>query len=100
MKVINAAQLLVLIAIPFALWAEQDSISNKHYHFNYWIDLPISAGGYIYNYYGQIALKEKPILDLETINSLDPMDVPGFDRIATRQDPEVAQNAHKISNFG
>ena len=85
----------------FILFAQkQDSLKNKVYKVNPFIDVPITAVAAVTNFLGLRLIDQKSILDSMTIINLDPHDVNWFDRSATRQNADFAPTAQTISDFG
>lgn len=78
----------------------QSDTSEKVYSYNYWIDIPSIVLGFGYNFYGQERLRNYPRLDSMDYIHLSPSDINRFDRSATRQDPDFANDAHSLSDFG
>ncbi len=72
---------------------------EKIYHFNYWIDVPLTAFGIAYNFYGQEQLRKAPRLSPEQCAHLSPDDINAFDRGAVKQDPAFANKAHNLSDI-
>lgn len=67
---------------------------------NYKIDIPLTAGLYIGNYFGFDQLGKKPELNQEQISFLDMKDVSAFDRIALKQSSSNRYQAQKLSDWG
>ena len=78
----------------------QTDSSENVYGYNYWIDIPSIVLGFGFNFYGQERLRNYPRLDSSDYINLGPSDINRFDRSATRQDPEFANDAHNLSDFG
>lgn len=70
------------------------------YAFNYWYDVSSVVVGFAFNAWGQQYLRDIPVLDSSDFINLKPSDINGFDRSATRQDPDFADQAHDLSDYG
>ena len=77
-----------------------DSLKNQVYILNLLIDIPLTVVASATNYWGLVVVDQKPVLDSMTIINLDPNDVNGFDRSATRQEADFAPKAQKLSDYG
>jgi len=80
--------------------AQEQNSTYKVYNIKPWIDVSITIVGGITNYYGLQVIHDKPKFESATVVNLDPKDVNWFDRSATKQDPDFAETAHIISNYG
>lgn len=89
--------ILLLFTTNKSVLAEQNDSSI--YHFNYWIDVPITVFGIAYNFYGQEQLRQAPRLSPEQYENLSPSDINAFDRLAAKQDPLFANKAHNLSDI-
>lgn len=105
-KSISQRFIITLAAIGFlfsidhsaqAQFKRKDSV----YAFNYWVDVPVTIAGHAFNIWGQNYLFNLPKLTYEDYKDLTPEDVKiPFDRVAARQDPEFADRAHDLSDYG
>ena len=77
---------------------EKDSLRQKVYHLNYYVDLPVTAVAMATSFWGFAVVDKKSPLDSITIIGLNANDVNGFDRSATWQDPGFAPTARRISD--
>ena len=77
---------------------ERDSLRQKVYHINYYVDVPVTIVGITTASLGFALVDRKPPLDSLTIIGLDANDINRFDRSATWQDPEFAPVSRKISD--
>ena len=90
---------LLLAAMTCNLWAgEKDSLRQKVYHLNYYVDVPVTSVGIATAFWGFSVVDKKPLLDSLTIIGLDAGNINRFDRSATWQDPEFAPVSRKISD--
>lgn len=90
---------LFLTATIFNLYAgEKDSLRQKVYSINYFIDVPLTVVGIASASFGFSVVDRKPLLDSLSIISLDAKNINRFDRPATWQDPEFAPVSRKISD--
>lgn len=80
------------------LQAQADSLVPKVYHINHSVDIPLTILTSATAFGGFIVVDKKPVLDSMTIIGLDANDINRFDRSATRQDPEFAPVARRISD--
>ena len=80
------------------LWGQADSLAPKVYHLNYTLDIPVTILTSATAFGGFIVVDKKSALDSLTIMGLDANDINRFDRSATRQDPEFAPVARRISD--
>ncbi len=78
----------------------QSKRKDSVYALNYWIDIPVAAATHAFNIWGQDYLFNLPTLEYEDYKDLTPEDVIPFDRIAARQDPAFADEAHELSDYG
>jgi len=77
---------------------ERDSLRQKVYHINYYVDVPVTIVGITTASLGFALVDRKPPLDSLKIIGLDANDINRFDRSATWQDPEFAPVSRKISD--
>ncbi len=91
--------LAVLIMLLLSISLRAQKKDSSVYNLNYWVDIPLTTFGIIYNFHGQKELREAPRLRPDQYSSLSPMDVNAFDRSAARQDPAFANKAHKLSDI-
>jgi len=77
---------------------EKDSLRQKVYHVNYYVDVPVTAVGIATAFLGFSVVDRKPPLDSLSIMDLDANDINRFDRSATWQDPEFAPISRNISD--
>ena len=77
---------------------EKDSLRQKVYRINYYIDVPATVVGIATASFGFAVVDRKPLLDSLTIIGLDANNINRFDRSATWQDPEFAPVSRKISD--
>ena len=92
---------IFLVSVIFNLYAQEKdslSLSQKVYHLNYWVDIPLTAVAAVTASLGAVAVDNKSPLDSLTIIGLDANDINGFDRSATWQDAEFAPTARRISD--
>lgn len=73
---------------------------NKIYKLNYYVDVPVTVGMYAFNFYGLYLINEKPLLNIDQVNSLDKNDIWAFDRSAVLQTHSHASQARTISDIG
>ena len=73
---------------------------EKVYHMNYKIDIPVTAGLIIGNYFGFQQLMRKPELTPEQISFLDINEVGSFDRSALKLSPSNMYQAQSLSDWG
>ena len=90
--------LLIMLFIP--LLAQGQEEQKPLYHFNPWWEVPFTISGFVFNFFGQQALVDKPRLVPADYQGLSPKDVGWFDRSATRQDPDFADEAQVLSDIG
>lgn len=74
------------------------TVRNNVYSVNYKISLPAIAVGAAVGIIGQERSRAKDDISITTLSELDPDDVPRFDRLALRQDPDKAEEARKFSD--
>lgn len=90
---------ILLAAMICNLWAgEKDSLRQKVYQLNYYVDIPLTTVGIATAFWGFSIADSKAPLDSLTIIGLDPGNINRFDRSATWQDPEFAPVSRKISD--
>ena len=77
---------------------EKDSLRQKVYHLNYYVDLPLTTVGIATAFWGFSVVDKKPVLDSLSIIALDANNINRFDRSATWQDPEFAPISRNISD--
>ena len=99
------SRFLLIFALIFASLIPESKAQFKRnldsvYAFNYWIDVPVTLAGHTFNIWGQQYLFNLPKLTYDDYKDLTPEDVIPFDRIATRQDPDFAEQAHDLSDYG
>lgn len=82
------------------LMAQKADTTQSVYRVRWGVDIPITAVAFGTNFLGLQLVNEKPEFTLEEIAALDPNDVNSFDRGATRQDPDFADQAQVISDIG
>ncbi|MDX1409550.1 MAG: hypothetical protein R3330_15490, partial [Saprospiraceae bacterium] len=70
------------------------------YDVNYWVSVPALAIGLYVTTEGHERVNDRALLSEALLNSLDPDVVPGFDRIALRQDVSRYKRALDVSDFG
>jgi len=90
--------LFLIVCSVFAVG--QDSLKNRVYKVNPFIDIPVAAVAAATNYWGLRIVDRKPDLDSLTIINLDPSSVNRFDRSAIWQDVDFAPKARKLSDYG
>jgi len=92
---------IFLVSVIFNLYAQEKdslSLSQKVYHLNYWVDIPLTAVAAVTASLGAVAVDNKSPLDSLTIIGLDANDINRFDRSATWQDADFAPTARRISD--
>ncbi|MCJ7718210.1 MAG: phosphatase PAP2 family protein, partial [Anaerolineales bacterium] len=77
---------------------EKDSLRQKVYHLNYYVDVPVTTVSIATAFWGFAVVDKKPPLDSLTIIGLDANNINRFDRSATWQDPEFAPISRNISD--
>jgi len=77
----------------------KQSDSTSVYSVNRKIEIPVSAGLLVANYYGFSYLETKPGLSYTEVQNLDVNDIFPFDRIATKQDPSYRVRAQELSDL-
>ncbi len=106
MALISKTSKNVLVFCIFILMAMNmqaggpDSLKNRVYKMNYWVDVPLTAVTIATHFWGMKLVDSKPILDSATILGLDALDINRFDRSATWQDAEFAPKARTLSDYG
>jgi len=75
---------------------------DKVYKLNYKVEIPVTVGLFGLNFCGLYLLGQKPILEIEQINSLDKNDIWAFDRNAVLQtySHDKSEQARTISDIG
>ena len=95
-KIVISILLTTVICNLYA--GEKDTLRQKVYRINYYVDVPATTVGLITASLGFAVVDRKPPLDSLTIIGLDANDINGFDRSATWQDQEFAPVSRKISD--
>lgn len=90
--------LFLIAAICNLSAGEKDSLRQKVYRLNYYIDVPVITVGIASASFGFALVDRKPALDSLNIVGLDANEINRFDRSATWQDPEFAPVSRKISD--
>jgi len=78
---------------------EQEIESPSVYKINRKVEIPITLGLLVANFYGFNYLDNKPSLSDEEISQLNANDIWNFDRSATKQDVSKIYEAHDISDI-
>ncbi len=94
----SIAALLVTGILMTVSAQERDSIRNKVYHVNYYVDIPVTAAATATAFWGLSIVTGKSPLDSMFVIQLDASDINRFDRPATRQDAGFAPTARTISD--
>lgn len=96
---LNKYLLFVIVLLMLRIEVSGQKKDSSVYHFNYWVDVPVTVIGFGYNFYGQEKLRQAPRLSPEQYSNLSPKDVNEFDRSAAKQDPSFANEAHGLSDI-
>lgn len=90
---------ILLISIQYSYGQENENKQSSVYKVNKKIEIPITVGLFVANYFGIEYIYDKPLADSLTLMQLNPNDIWKFDRVATQQDPAFVNQAHNLSDL-
>lgn len=96
----NFVIFLLFLGVVPSLAQKDNAPNEKVYDLNYKIDIPLTAGLLIGNYFGSQLLKQKPILNYQQISFLENKQVDSWNRFALQQSTENRLRAQTASDWG
>jgi len=99
-KIFILFTLLIAFGIQNKTFGQQtDTLSSSVYKVNRKVEIPLTAGLFAGTFFGFNYLLNKPGLDTNEVEQLNPENIWSFDRIASEQDASYRYEAQDLSDF-
>jgi len=102
--IMDIAKIAICFIILFPFFStnaqNQAKVDSSIYKIYPWIDIPISATGFVTNMIGIKMVKNKPSISLDEIAKLDPSGINFLDKRAIHQNYDFHETAHNLSDYG